>query len=103
MKEFLFAMLLDGQVGIASISDTDIKIELYAMNCQKVTEFTVVSVVIPEDHYMVYQEMNQTIGVWQLDGIKEIRVTVSENRWIFVRGKDGKFREAEHVGCGMTI
>ncbi|MEE9214704.1 MAG: hypothetical protein V3U54_07900 [Thermodesulfobacteriota bacterium] len=105
MREILLAALIAGQFGLASVSETPITIELYAMNCQKVADFTAITVIIPEDSYMIYRSDKQSLkaSTWKLEGIQEIRVTAKKNKWIFVRGKDGKFKEVEQSVCGTII
>lgn len=105
MTELLLAVLMTAQFGLVTVMDTDIMIELYAMNCQKVAEFTAVTVVIPEDHYILYQTSRDSLPnrVWKLDGIKEVRISYKENQWLFVRGMDGKLQEVEQPECWQAI
>ena len=105
MKVILLVSLLTGPFSMLSVSDQDIKIEIFAPNCVKVADFTAISVVIPEADYMIYydRDYSQIRKIWKLDGMQEVRISYRKNQWYFVIDKYGNLQEAESGTCAMAI
>ena len=86
-------------------------VELYSDDCIKVTEFEAVSIVIPEDYYMLYRVSNtqrsdfpQRSQVWILEGIYEIKLTISDDlQWFFRRDYEDKLKKVEFPSCGLSL
>ena len=105
MNILLLVSLLTGPFTMISISDIDIKVEIFAPNCIKVADFTAVSLTIPEHDLLIYYDSrySKIRQIWKLEGMKEIRISYSVNQWHFVRDKAGNLRETEQGTCAMAI
>ena len=85
-------------------------VELYSVDCTKVTEFEAFTVVIPEDFYLLYHtsdirrmDFPGDVSTWKLEGIYEIRIIVNDNlQWFFIRNWEGKLEEKEASRCGFN-